>query len=75
LSYTPPPSVKSDADFDRDIDRCRFAYLTDIISPTFRESFYPFNRLGERAYPRSVAEEGEGAQTKTFAALIEIQER
>lgn len=48
-SHTPPPTTTDDDAFERGISRCRFAYLNAGISPSFRQSLYPMDRLGDRA--------------------------
>lgn len=72
-SRTPPPISSSDEVFERDIAKCRYAYVLMYISPSFAQAYYPLSRLKERAYPLSVAQDGEGENARTYAALIEIQ--
>ena len=72
-SRTPPPVSSSDEAFERGIAQCRYAYVLMYISPSFAQAYYPLSRLKERAYPLSVAQDGEGENAKTYAALVEIQ--
>lgn len=71
-SYAPPPASAADGEFEQQIGQCRFAYLTEFISPRFGQSFYPLQRLGPRASPLYVASEQNGDERKAHAILVGI---
>lgn len=70
MSYFPPPSGSSDAQFRRDIGKCRFAYVLALTSPSFPEPFYPQGRVGARAVPLSTLMDDGGSYP--FAQLLRI---
>ncbi|MDB5978061.1 MAG: hypothetical protein JWR07_4821 [Nevskia sp.] len=74
-SYVPPSISTADDEFEHGIDRCKYAYLLAYTSPSFHEAFYPLARLKERTVSLSVSEDGEGENTRAYAALIEIRAR
>lgn len=74
-SYTPPAPASSDEQFDRDIEKCRFAYLFPITTPTISQPLYPIERLKERAQPLLVAKSDREEQFHVYAALVEIGPR
>jgi hypothetical protein len=72
MSYMPPAPSLSDAAFEQEISKCRYAYLWEFITPTFKESFYPIKRLGRRAQPLYVVSDRNGDQVKALGMLVEI---
>jgi hypothetical protein len=71
-SFMPPRIKASDADFEHDIRRCRFAYVMGLRSPSFNEAYYPLERLAGRARVVSATRVSGEVDSALIAALIEI---
>lgn len=73
MSYSPPGAAMSDATFWQDIRKCRYAYALAMVSPTFREPFYPLRRLQGRGRVLSTANAGDELHPDAYGALVEIE--
>lgn len=72
-TYAPPPLSASREAFELGIAKCKYAYVLAYSSPSFRQAFYPLDRLNERVHSLTIAGSGEGEHARTFGALVEIQ--
>ena len=70
-SMGPPGTALNDEQFNKGIKQCRFAYVIPFSSTTFGKTFYPMDRLGERATIINRVNDDAGGLD---AALLEIKQ-
>ncbi len=71
-SYTPPPAAADGAAFERGIARCRYVYAMALVSPSFREPFYPLGRMGQRGKALLNAAGGDQSHWDTYGLLVDL---
>ncbi len=72
VSVLPPKSDVSNAEFAAGIQKCRYAFIIDLYSTSFREAYYPLSRLGKGASVITPIKLGEGESARLIGALVRI---
>ena len=70
-SFAPPLNTADDAEFEKGLQRCRYAYVIGLAFSN-RPRLYPLGRLHDRAHIVSQVSMGNGLNTHLIGALVEI---